>query len=283
LKSQEEAKAAERKKQIDEQERLRAAQGAARKKELQERQRLEAEEKQRKQDLMLQKARDVAERKKKEEEQRKRNEVEAQRQREVQERQAQLEQRRKEAEAKQEAAAKAAEARRREQEEKKAAAAATAEAKRQQIEEQRAAAERARQAQEALQVAKPRATISLFELFGGRDDDEDTEEPSKTLAQPKIVSSAPRGVPVISSWTQGRDGSITGRISGSPNFRDGERVTTSPVSLSAAGGTVVQTSSGSRYESKKETAAMHLCQNYCELSLKILHSFYGMKKVLFGA
>ena len=61
------------------------------------------------------------------------------------------------------------------------------------------------------------------------------------------MSTPPRGVPVISKWKQARDGSITGVITGSAAFSDGDPVTTSPIKGTAVGGTVVTTTSGSRY------------------------------------
>ena len=69
--------------------------------------------------------------------------------------------------------------------------------------------------------------------------------PPKRAPPPK---KAPKGVPSIARWKKNRDGSITGFISGSPNFTEGERITTSPIvkgSLNA--GEVVQTGSGSKY------------------------------------
>ena len=68
-----------------------------------------------------------------------------------------------------------------------------------------------------------------------------------TLSTKSSSSSAPRGVPVISKWKQARDGSITGIISGSGKFSDGDPVTTSPIRGSAVGGTTVTTESGSKY------------------------------------
>lgn len=87
-----------------------------------------------------------------------------------------------------------------------------------------------------------RSTISLGSLFGFGSSDEDT---SPTVPVPS-GSRAPPGVPTINNWKQNPDGSITGKITGSTNFAEGEAVTTSPVPIGAASGTVVKTSSGSR-------------------------------------
>jgi hypothetical protein len=99
------------------------------------------------------------------------------------------------------------------------------------------AAVTANQAETLLSKAKKGATISLgFLNFGGKKDD----EPSKS--SPK----APRGVPTISKWYPNRDGSITGQISGSSAFKDGEAVTTSPLKTEPRSDTVVVTISGSK-------------------------------------
>lgn len=76
-------------------------------------------------------------------------------------------------------------------------------------------------------------------LFNFGQDDAQEESPSTS-------SNAPKGVPVLSKWKQNGDGSISGNISGSPSFKRGEFVTTSPISGKAVGGAVVRTSSGSR-------------------------------------
>lgn len=93
-----------------------------------------------------------------------------------------------------------------------------------------------------MRAARPGGTISLFGFGQGGDN---ADKP-KTRPPPK-ARPAPRGVPTISKWRQNRDGSISGFISGSPAFDDGEAVTTSPiVEGEMALGNVVQTGSGSR-------------------------------------
>jgi hypothetical protein len=103
--------------------------------------------------------------------------------------------------------------------------------------QKREEAARAKEAVEKIQQAKPGATISLG-LFGFASKDVPSE--------PKKLSIAPRGVATISNWRQNRDGSITGFISGSASFNDGEKITTSPITSEAIGGTLVSTVSGSR-------------------------------------
>ena len=110
--------------------------------------------------------------------------------------------------------------------------------------EQKKAAER------SLSQAKSRTTISLGDLFGniGASDKGSTPQatPPPTPKQQKQVSKPPPGVPTVSKWSQNPDGSINGRISGSPNFNDGESITTSPVGQGAISNSVVITSSGSK-------------------------------------
>ncbi len=103
---------------------------------------------------------------------------------------------------------------------------------------------------------KGRPTFSLFGFGGGAPQTESvtttvTSAPPKaktpTLAFAKTTSAAPRGVPTISKWkVDSSDNSISGFISGSSAFKDGEPVTTSAVVGQAASNTVVRTKSGSR-------------------------------------
>lgn len=112
----------------------------------------------------------------------------------------------------------------------------------------------AKTALETVEQAKPRST---FSLFGSTAKIESSVPVSKAptvksksvpVVEKRPMKTAPRGVPSISKWKENRDGSITGLISGSPNFRDGERVTTSPiVSGRIASEETVRTGSGSRY------------------------------------
>ena len=53
--------------------------------------------------------------------------------------------------------------------------------------------------------------------------------------------------PTLSMWTQNEDGAITGFISNSEEYRTGTKISTSPMKASAKAGTIVQTTSGSRY------------------------------------
>jgi hypothetical protein len=73
-----------------------------------------------------------------------------------------------------------------------------------------------------------------FSFFGGGGG-------SKSAAAPKDK------IPVLSRWKQNPNGSITGIISNSPNFRSGTEITTSPVKRGAKAGSVIKTGSGSQY------------------------------------
>jgi len=99
----------------------------------------------------------------------------------------------------------------------------------------------------AVGKARPGATISLgFLNFGSDDKNEDTGSDKSGKGAPQVVSQAPRGVPTITSWRQNRDGSISGKISGSSAYSDGEAVTTSSITTDAVDGGLVNTTSGSR-------------------------------------
>ena len=135
-----------------------------------------------------------------------------------------------------------------------------AEAKKRLVAEKRSAdkkkQDQATKAKEAVGQAKRGSTISLFGL-GGSDESGATspssvrKSPTLQLQQTKQASaktSAPKGIPTISGWKLGTDGAISGRISGSPNFKQGELITTSPIKKGRIeSGSVVQTGSGSRY------------------------------------
>ena len=109
----------------------------------------------------------------------------------------------------------------------------------------------AKAAVDSMKEAKPRATFSLFGLGASApppaaaDVATTTTPPSQ---KPGFKRSPPRGVPTIRRWRKNRDGSISGRIYGSPNFTDGEQVTTSTIAQGTlAAGEIVRTGSGSRY------------------------------------
>ena len=119
-------------------------------------------------------------------------------------------------------------------------------------EERKAASQKAQRkqvAEKSIGQAKSRTTISLGSLFGGNkaEENEVKVDVSRAKGQSKSKVATPRGVPTVSNWRQNPDGSISGRISGSPNFSDGDSITTSPVAQGATSDSVVTTSSGSRW------------------------------------
>ena len=136
-----------------------------------------------------------------------------------------------------EAAAAIAQEKRRVAEAKRQQAIEASVAKRKAAEEKQKVAMLAKQSNQKSGDTKSSQTFSLGFLNFGLD----TENVS--AARPK---SAPKGVPMLSKWRQNSDGSISGTISGSPAFREGEFITTSPVSGNAIDGATVKTSSGSR-------------------------------------
>lgn len=113
-------------------------------------------------------------------------------------------------------------------------------------------------AEEVVEVPKKSGTFSLFGGAPKKAAPVKKVAPAvkKTVAK-KVVAkkavkkaakiSAPAGVPTLARWTQNADGSVTGFISGSPNFRKNTKITTSPIKGKASVGAVVQTGSGSKY------------------------------------
>lgn len=177
---------------------------------------------------------------------------------------------RQNAEEKKKAALEAAEARRKQAEERKAAA----DAKRREAQEKlqasiaaRRDAEAKRQAQKLISSSTG-GTISLGALVDKKKDAKSAEKiissarPGATISlglmgfgqkkelstSPSLTSSAaPSGVPIIRKWSQNRDGSISGLIYGSPVFKDGEYITTSPIRTNdPAEKSMVTTISGSK-------------------------------------
>lgn len=72
---------------------------------------------------------------------------------------------------------------------------------------------------------------------------------STKTSSPIAIKQPPKGVPIMNKFKKNRDGSITGFISGSKNFEDGEQITTSKLAPDQIieAGNIVQTVSGSKY------------------------------------
>jgi hypothetical protein len=111
-----------------------------------------------------------------------------------------------------------------------------------------ASSEKARkEAAQQVAINKPRPTISLSSfLYGGGSKEKNIADPSGDGAEAAGADDAPAGVPILRNWVQSLDGSITGRLEGSRNFKAGTTVSTSPVSSGAKGGSVITTASGSK-------------------------------------
>ena len=97
------------------------------------------------------------------------------------------------------------------------------------------------EAEKTLSKAKRGATISLG--FFNFEKNVKDEIPKLDNA----IQNVPKGVPILTKWRQNSDGSITGTISQSSSFRDGESITTSPLKTKEPlGNSLVVTLSGSR-------------------------------------
>ena len=70
---------------------------------------------------------------------------------------------------------------------------------------------------------------------------------SPNINSPFTLFGRNRRVPSVKKWKQNRDGSITGLIYDSKSFKDGTRVTTSPVPKGARKGIIVKTAAGTQY------------------------------------
>ena len=106
---------------------------------------------------------------------------------------------------------------------------------------------------------KSRSTFSLFGLGGGQ---KTSQKQGKTSLRPatkqpnrfnkksaNVPADAPPGIPKVIDWKQNFDGSISGFVTGSNDFVEGERIVTSPLRKGEAveSESVVTTVSGSKY------------------------------------
>jgi hypothetical protein len=94
-------------------------------------------------------------------------------------------------------------------------------------------------------VSPPEPKKSAFSLFGGGSSK--SKPAPKKASPPAKKAQVQDAIPQLSKWAQNNDGSITGLVSNSDNFRSGTKITTSPVSKGAKAGSVVKTGSGSQY------------------------------------
>jgi hypothetical protein len=114
----------------------------------------------------------------------------------------------------------------------------------------KASRERAERLEAMKDKSSPAASSSKTET---KDKSSPAASSSKTETKPaqsglfSFFTPKAREIPEVSRWKQNWDGSITGFIYNSKSFKDGTRVTTSPVPGSAKPGTTVTTGSGSQY------------------------------------
>ena len=91
----------------------------------------------------------------------------------------------------------------------------------------------------------PPVTNKPFVFFGGSSLTVEGEAKGRESSSKALLD-----IPQVTRWKQNPDGSITGYIYKSKNFKDGTRVTTTPVAKGAKAGTVVKTRSGTQYSLK---------------------------------
>jgi hypothetical protein len=127
---------------------------------------------------------------------------------------------------------------------------------------------------------RQRSTIELGSIFkkqntkrrreiddNGNNDNDDVSRKATSEQQQgnnnKMSEGIP-GIPILYNWKQCDDGSITGNIRGSPNFRNGATISTSAITQGAHGGTIVTTLSGSRYFLEELTTIKESDEVYSE-------------------
>lgn len=95
------------------------------------------------------------------------------------------------------------------------------------------------------QATTPTPTRSTFSIFGSRKTA--TAAKGTTKGTANQVTSVPN-IPTLSNWVQNADGSLTGKVRNSKSYRNGTKITTSPVRRGVKKGSVVKTGSGSQYK-----------------------------------
>ena len=105
-------------------------------------------------------------------------------------------------------------------------------------------------------------SLQTISLFGGQPKKDSNPEPVKQRPAAKqsfgfsfgsggnkaADKKVPVDIPSVVRFKQNKDGSITGIVKNSKNFRNGTEITTSPVKRGAKIGDIVTTSSGSKYK-----------------------------------
>ena len=97
----------------------------------------------------------------------------------------------------------------------------------------------------------PAPTRSTFSIFGSPKSAPKSvskKSTAKVAAKKKTGVDAKSSIPTLTNWVQNDDGSLTGKVSNSKNYRNGTKITTSPVRKGVKKGSVVKTGSGSQYK-----------------------------------
>jgi hypothetical protein len=85
-------------------------------------------------------------------------------------------------------------------------------------------------------------------FFGSSNSGNIKEEESSSVKNRKsVVKKAPKGVSVLKGWKANANNEIQGNVYSSASFRDGEKITTSPVKGRLQSGSLVISKSGSKY------------------------------------
>ena len=112
----------------------------------------------------------------------------------------------------------------------------------------KAAEEKRRKQEEALNVARRAADEARQAAEAQRKELTQSSKLSEKKTVGSAASKAPAGVPSLVKWRLNNDKSVSGFISGSSSFSEGEKITTSPIiSDVISSGQVVKTGSGSKY------------------------------------
>lgn len=110
------------------------------------------------------------------------------------------------------------------------------------------AEEKRRKQEEALNSARRAADEARQAAEAQSKELSQSSRSSDTRSTVSAPKKAPAGVPSLVKWKLNKDKSVTGYISGSKTFPEGEQITTSPiVSEVITRGEVVKTGSGSKY------------------------------------
>eukprot|EP00536_Pseudo-nitzschia_multiseries_P001776 jgi/Psemu1/322244/estExt_fgenesh1_pg.C_230002 len=130
---------------------------------------------------------------------------------------------------------------------RKAEIAQEREQRRLELEQKRKEATQRREAQAQAQQRSGKGTRSVSAAATATDPKSKSKPKSGSPFQFMGAVGKQATPPTLKKWKQNRDGTITGLIYDSKNFKDGTRITTSPIPKGAKGGSVVKTSGGSKY------------------------------------